>query len=178
MYKTKITLLMAASLNGFINRNDKEQVTAWTSPEDKSMLYSEIKSSDALIMGRKSFFRFYSKLMSGPIYVLTNDKQLLNMKANQIIYTNETPEQIIKNCQSQNIKSALLLGGAKTNTAFLQKKLIDEIKITIEPRLFGNGLPFLTDCEIDEKLELISVKKVNQKGTLFLHYKILKEKFR
>ena len=51
----KITILMAMSLNGIISRKETESVIAWTSPEDKNMLYENIKSSYVLIMGRKSF---------------------------------------------------------------------------------------------------------------------------
>lgn len=178
MHTIKITLLMASSVNGFVARNDKEPVTSWTSAEDKKMLYSEIKKYDALIMGRKSFINFYTALTSAPIYVMTNNEALLQKNLKQIIYTNKTPEEIVKDCQNKNIKTALLLGGPTTNTEFLQKNLIDDIKITLEPKLFGQGTPFITNCNLYKELKLLSITQANQNGSLFLHYNVLKNKIR
>ena len=46
--------------------------------------------------------------------------------------------------------------------------LVDELILVVEPVLFGKGLPLLTE-DLDRRLELLDVKKVNQ-NTVQLHY--------
>ena len=172
----KITILMAMSLNGIISRKETESVIAWTSPEDKNMLYENIKSSYVLIMGRKSFQPVYKKLTAAPIYVMTNDINLLNKEKTQVIYTNAKPCKLSEFLSKQGLKNALLLGGVKTNIEFLQQGLVSEIKITIEPHLFSVGMTFITNSVLDKNLELMSVKQANAKSSLFLCYKVINEK--
>ncbi|MCS6788987.1 MAG: hypothetical protein NZ484_00205 [Patescibacteria group bacterium] len=45
--------------------------------------------------------------------------------------------------------------------------------LTIEPILFGKGLKFLNQ-KMNLNLNLIEARKINNSGTLLLHYKVLK----
>ena len=57
------------------------------------------------------------------------------------------------------------------NGLFLEKKLIDEIILTIEPKIFGQGLS-LFNKDFDINLELLEIKKLN-KNSFAVRYKII-----
>ncbi|HKK54251.1 MAG TPA: dihydrofolate reductase family protein, partial [Patescibacteria group bacterium] len=62
-------------------------------------------------------------------------------------------------------------GGANLNSLFLKNKLIDEMIITIEPKIFGAGLD-LFSSEFDANLELKSVEKINN-NAINIKYKVI-----
>src|SRR3989339_398408 len=80
-------------------------------------------------------------------------------------------EKKLKELEEMGYAKALLGGGAFLNTTFLEKKLIDEIIVTVEPKIFGSGISlFGGDFNID--LKLLEVNKIN-KNTVILKYKVV-----
>ena len=66
------------------------------------------------------------------------------------------------------------MGGAHISTSFLKAKLIDELWLTIEPKIFGTGGSLVINENLDIELRLLSVEKVNERGTLITKYKVIK----
>jgi riboflavin biosynthesis pyrimidine reductase len=77
--------------------------------------------------------------------------------------------------EAQGHGKMLLLSGEKLNYEFLSKNLIDEIILTLEPRIFGTGKSLTAGGGLDADLELINYEKLNDKGTLLLTYKVLRK---
>ena len=71
-----------------------------------------------------------------------------------------------------DIDQALLVGGSELNAEFFRRRLINEIYLTIEPKIFGEGLPLAQGVPLDVQLELLNVKQLNPQGTLLLHYRV------
>jgi riboflavin biosynthesis pyrimidine reductase len=67
-------------------------------------------------------------------------------------------------------------GGAHIATSFLKEQLIDELWLTIEPKIFGIGGNFVIAEKLDINLQLISCEKVNKQGTLITKYAVKKDK--
>ena len=67
----------------------------------------------------------------------------------------------------------LLVGGGKTNALFLEASLVNEIYLTVEPKLFGMGKSLIAEGNFTKNLKLQSVKKLNEQGTLLLKYNIV-----
>ena len=81
------------------------------------------------------------------------------------------PEKVLAELKKMGYKSAILGGGTHLNSQFLERKLIDEIWITIEPKIFGDGLGiFGGDFDVD--LKLLSMEKINE-NSVVLKYKVL-----
>ncbi len=80
------------------------------------------------------------------------------------------PTAVLKELSEMGYSSALLGGGTYLNTLFLEKKLIDEIILTVEPLIFGNGLSLFSK-DFDINLTLQEVKQIN-KNTVLLRYKV------
>jgi dihydrofolate reductase len=77
----------------------------------------------------------------------------------------------LKELEEMGYESAVLGGGAFINGLFLEKGLIDEIAITIEPKIFGDGISlFKGDFDVD--LKLINTEKIND-NSVVLRYKVL-----
>ncbi|MFA6081553.1 MAG: dihydrofolate reductase family protein [Patescibacteria group bacterium] len=89
-------------------------------------------------------------------------------------FSNETPEKLIERLSTLGYKKALLVGGSIINGLFLKNNLVDELYLTIEPKIFGKGKNIVEEQSLDKSLQLINVKKLNKTGTLLLKYKINK----
>jgi dihydrofolate reductase len=79
--------------------------------------------------------------------------------------------EVLNELEKMGYKSALLGGGSFLNSLFLEKKLISEIILTVEPKIFGTGLS-LFNRDLNADLKLLEVKKLND-NTLMLHYQVL-----
>ena len=69
----------------------------------------------------------------------------------------------------------LVLGGPQIATSFLKEQLIDELWLTIEPKIFRQGDNFATGVRLDINLHLMHFEKVNEEGTLITKYAVLKK---
>ena len=69
----------------------------------------------------------------------------------------------------------VVVGGPHVATSFLKEQLIDEVWLTIEPKIFGTGSNFATEVNLDIDLRLIHCEKVNEQGTLITKYGVLKK---
>jgi dihydrofolate reductase len=87
-------------------------------------------------------------------------------------FTDESPQELVMRVSKNGYKTMLLVGGGTLNTAFFKSKLVNELFLTIEPILFGDGISIVTkDCP-DIRLQLLSIKRLNPRGTLLLRYRI------
>ena len=78
-------------------------------------------------------------------------------------------EDVYRVVASEGNRRVALLGGPTVNHQFLAAGLVDEIYLTVEPVLLGTGLSLSSDA-LDNRLRLIETIRLNQDGTLVLHY--------
>jgi len=167
----KITMVMVESLDGIISRNPLEDEKKWTSMEDQLHLLKMVENCDCVITGRKSFF---GKIKDKPYYVMSKTKRTsASDQREKIYYTNQCPSQILERIKLNGFEKILLLGGSEVNTVFLKEKLVDEIVLTIEPKIFGTGKS-LTSQPMEVDLVLNNVEIMNSKGTLLVNYEVIK----
>jgi len=140
----------------------------WTSKEDKKMFAEVTKEHGAVIMGDKTFFTFPKPLsdrLNVVFTLLENPPETENVK-----WVTGEPEKVLE-LKKMGYKSAVLGGGTYMNSQFLERKLIDEIWLTIEPKIFGDGLGvFSGDFNID--LKLLGVEKINE-NSVVVKYKVM-----
>lgn len=172
----KIILLMAQSVDGKVARTANEFVN-WTSKEDKKMFVAETKRARAVVMGRKTFDTIGTPLPGRHIVVMTrenreNRKQETENGKGTIHYTNDQPKIILQKLETQGFTEVIIAGGPTINALFLKENLINEIKLTIEPKLFGRGLSLFEGFDADINLELIECKNLTP-HVLWVHYRII-----
>lgn len=175
----KVTMVMVASVNGKITKGDNPDVRAWTSDEDAALFASIKENATVIIMGSKTYevARAKMKLKPGTLrVVMTRDPQKFaaDSVSGQLEFTSEFPKELIVRLAARGLKEALLFGGGETNALFLESKLVDEIRLTIEPLLLSTGKSLVSDMLTDIQLKLMSTEKLNDKGTLHLVYEVIK----
>jgi len=161
-------MMMAITLDGKIAK-DSAQFANWTSVEDKK-LFSEIsKAHRVVMMGENTFNTFPSPLKERLNVVFTQQKDQPIIEG--VKWVSGEPENVLIELEAMGYKSALLGGGSFLNSLFLEKKLINEIIITIEPKIFGAGLS-LFNKDLNANLKLLEFKTIN-KNTLMLKYQVI-----
>ena len=164
----KVILLMAVTADGMIARR-ADHVIDWTGKADKKYFVHVTKKAGAMIMGSKTFDMIGSVLSGRKNIVMTRDKTRKSSHKN-LIFTDRLPELILKDLHSHGYQSAVVIGGSIINTLFLRENLIDEIHLTIVPKLFGTGIA-LFNKSLNTQLELIESQEL-EKGHILLKYKV------
>lgn len=175
-----ITAIMAMSVNGRLTRGSEADITAWTSPDDKAQFSEELKKTKLLIMGSKTYRVHPGKTLSKDRLrvILTADPASFAADSvpGQREFHGGKPAEVINKLVARGYKKAVLLGGAATNRDFFAAGLVNELLLTIEPKLFGKGRPLIDEAEFNAELKLVSCKQLNDKGTLLLRYLVTPEK--
>jgi len=157
------------TLDGKIAKNS-DHFPDWTSREDKKYFAKVSREAGVVIMGDKTFFTFPSPLKERLNVVFTleeNQKEIEGVK-----WVKGEPENVLKELEKMGYTSAILGGGSFINGMFLEHKLVDEIHITVEPKIFGDGLG-LFKGDFDVNLKLIDCEKINE-NSVVLKYKVEK----
>ena len=142
---------MVVSLDGKSTKAD-ESPNLWASVEDHGFFNDLKKKIGVVIVGRKTYEAAGKPHGDG---------------IRRIVMSRDTGFVL-----PTDIKEALLVGGSELNAEFFRRKLINEIYLTIEPKIFGAGLPIAQGILDDVHLELINVRQLNPQGTLLLHYHV------
>lgn len=164
----EVILLMAVTADGMIARNSM-QLVDWTGKADKKYFVNVTKQAGVMIMGSKTFDTIGRALPARKNIVMTRDKTRISDNKD-LIFTDQTPSQIVKKLKAQGFESAALIGGSVINTLFLKENLITQLHIAVVPQLFGKGLSLFHET-LDTKLDLVDVKKID-KDHVLLKYKV------
>ena len=162
-----VTLMLAVTADGKIAKNN-HHFADWTSVEDKQLFRKTAKEFGAFMVGKNTFDTFPGPLPQRLNVVFsreTNPEEIEGVK-----WVNGEPEAVLEDLESMGYKKVLLAGGANLDSLFLKKKLIDEIILTVEPKIFGAGISILQESqEVD--LELQSLEKINA-NSFVVRYKV------
>lgn len=166
----RFIVIAAVTIDGKIAFNSKH-FTNWTSKEDKNFLHKILDTCDVVVVGHKTYEVAVKPLSERNCIVLTSKVRGSKQVKPNCLYCN--PEKIdLKGLIAKfGYKKIAILGGSQTYTYCLENKLLNEIFLTIEPIVFGQGLNlFQSKKSLMVKFTLGSVKKLNTQGSLLLHY--------
>lgn len=167
----------ALSLDGHTTRHGESHIHPWTSTEDQRYFNQLITTHSVIIMGRKTYEAVQHRLRldnAHQRYVVTStpEKFITKTIPSQLEFTNEDPQLLLRRLEEQGHTKALLVGGAALGKTFLEARCVTEIWVTLEPKIFGSGDRFVTQSILDISLELLEMNRWNQRGTLFLRYRV------
>lgn len=172
----QVILIAAQSIDGFITRHD-EPGSAFTSPEDKAYFRAVLSGFDANVVGgvtyRAERALFQAKRGNGRrLAVLTRSPEsyAAEARANELEFINETPAALCERLRSLGHRRVALLGGSHVHSLFLEARLVDELWLTLEPRLFGAGTPLLAG-KTDLRLRLLGHEHLGG-DTLLVKYSV------
>ncbi len=161
---------MAMTLDGKIARHSLEPVD-WTGKADKKVFVDITRKAGVMIMGSKTFDTIGRVLPNRKNVVMTRDHRRVSQDEN-LLFTDRSPEEVLKTLEGEGFESAALIGGTTINGLFAEKRLIDEVYLTIVPKLFGKGLS-LFSVNLDLNLELTAMDKIDT-NALLVRYSVLK----
>lgn len=151
------------------------------SKKDYEVLKELRSYADCLIHGgnlARQFGEITIKSFKKPYYIITkHPKSLsLHLRGASTIFTGNLSE-LVEELQDKGYQHILVEGGPTLLGSFLEEGLMDEVFLTIAPRIFGSK-PNSTKTLVEGillpvnkfKLKLISVKRI--KDELFLRYSV------
>jgi len=174
----KIVLVFVATLDGKVTKWGDPLVTSWSSQEDKEYFMGIWNDSRVLVMGSTSYHSTrFKPTEKHLLVVMTGDPSKYENHAvlGQLEFTDESPARLSKRFEMEGLDQMVVVGGPHIATSFLKEQLVDELWLTIEPRIFGMGGNFVTEEKLDINLQLISCEKVNEQGTLITKYAVLRK---
>lgn len=173
----KIILAIVTSLDGKSTKGSTSP-DKWASKEDQNHFSSLISKHNLIVMGKNTYLLRKSHLSLSQdklrVVFTRNPKSFSKDQVNgQLEFTNEPLKKLIKQLESRGYKQMLLVSGASLNSLFFKEKLINEIWLTLEPKIFGEGKGLVDAENLDINLKLINIEKLNSQGTLLLKYAVL-----
>ena len=181
---SRVTIRMAASLDGFIARKDGRVDWLETSDEfiggeslDPSHVEAFLKTIDCYVMGSRTYetaLRFEAKGVgwsygNKPTFVLTS-RNLPRTRPTVEFYSGDLSNFVNEQLRP-SFGSIWFVGGGAVSGECLRRGLADEIRYSILPILIGDGIPFFGKLARDVILHLAEVKAYNS-GIVELRYDV------
>lgn len=164
-------IIVAHTADGFIAPTDTAgqamPSTVWTSGADKKKFVELTKKAGAIIMGLTTF-NTIGKALPGRLNIVYAPKGTPPIEG--VMMTDLSPKELLADLYSKGHKEVAICGGSTIYTMFMQSGLVNKIYITIEPKIFGQGLTIFNK-PISTDLKLVSVEKLSD-DVLFLEYDV------
>ena len=173
----KTILIFVSTLDGKITKWGNPDVKLWSSHQDQDYYKKIWNESKLIVMGSNTFNAGSFPSPNPQLIIMTGhpDKYKSLKISGQIEFTSESPLELTDRFKSKGHQQMLVVGGPHVATSFLKEQLIDELWLTLEPKIFGIGGNFATDVKLDINLCLIHCDRVNKQGTLITKYSVLKK---
>ncbi|EDK72444.1 bifunctional deaminase-reductase domain protein [candidate division TM7 genomosp. GTL1] len=165
----KVFLIVATTADGMIGRSTGH-LADWTSPEDKKLFVRLTKEAGVMVMGARTFETIGRALPGRRTIVYTSKPESITVEG--VEATNESPTELVARLKNEGASGVAICGGASIYQLFMESGLVDEVYLTLEPLLFGTGVPLFSG-QLEVALQLVSLKKLNE-NTVLLHYKVKK----
>ena len=150
----KVIAIWTQSLDGFIAKSSDDDLS-WGSKADKQWFAQVTRDIGVVVMGRKT-----AELIGKPLPGRLN-----------VVMSRKTggPREVLR--RLSKYRRVAICGGASIYTAFLREKLVDEIWLTVQPVVFGQGI--IPTSGVGMKLELMSQEAIGE-GVVAMKYKVLR----
>jgi dihydrofolate reductase len=165
----KTIALMAITLDGKIAKN-RHHFPDWTGKADKKRFVQLTKRAGVVVMGSRTFDTIGKPLADRLNIIMTRNKDRKSAWDN-LIYTDETPQDLLARLETEGFSEVILAGGAVINSLFARQHLIDEIIVTVSPKVFGAGISLFTD-DIAMELALLEVEQLDD-NLVYLKYQVV-----
>lgn len=172
-----VSVAAVISVDARMTRGSEPDVSQWASPEDQAHFHSLINNHEVVVMGSGTYnaYRHSMKLTSNHLRIVltSRPKEFKGQEVSgQLEFYDLTPKELVNRLEKENKKNLLVTGGGQMITDFLEAQLVDNLYLTVEPYVFGQGKPLTKDIILNTALELVSSQTLNKKGTTLLTYKV------
>ena len=182
--KSRVTIHMVASLDGFIARKDGR--VDWLETSDHfeggdtmapEFVEAFLKTIDCYVMGSRTYETALSFEAKGfgwsygdkPTFVLTS-RELPRTRDTVEFYSGDLA-QLVNGRLRPKFRSIWFVGGGVVSAECLRRGLADEVRYSILPILIGDGIQFFEKLDSDIALHLAEVKAYKS-GMVELCYQV------
>lgn len=162
----KVVFFFAMDLTGKIATNLK----SWNSKEDRELFKELTTKIGNVVMGRKTFEEIGKPLPGRLNVVLTHQKKEVHLP--DLVFMGGTPAEVVKYLGDLGYEEVAVIGGRTVFTEFVRAGIVDDMCVTVEPVVFGEGVPVFENFKGCLFLKLIEKRRLNEKGTIFLRYTV------
>jgi dihydrofolate reductase len=181
---SRVTIHMAASLDGYIARKDGS--VDWLETSDRfeggevmapESIAAFLQTIDCYVMGSRTYetaLRFEAKGLGWPYgekatFVLTH-RELPRTRDTVELYAGDL-QRLVEERLKPSFRSIWFVGGGAVAGECLRRGLADELRYSILPVLIGDGIAFFDRLGEDVPLHLLEAKAY-QSGMLALRYEV------
>lgn len=184
--KSRVTIHMVASLDGFIARRDGgvdwlETADTFEGGETMTPEFVEafLETIDCYVMGSRTYetaLGFEAKGLGWaygdkPTFVLTS-RELRKTRDSVEFYSGDVA-RLVNERLKPRFRSIWFVGGGQVSAECIRLGLADEVRYSIVPVLIGDGIAFFDRLDNDVALHLVEVKAY-QSGMVALRYEVRK----
>jgi dihydrofolate reductase len=184
MADSRVTIHMAASLDGFIARKDGSIDWLETSDEftdgttmDPEFAEAFLKTIDCYVMGSRTYETALNFEVEGsgwaygdkPVFVLTSRE--LPRSRNTVQFISGDLARFVNGRLRPMFRAIWFVGGGAVSGECLRLGLADEVRYSVLPILIGDGIPFFDKLDRDIALHLTEVKAYKT-GVVALCYEV------
>jgi len=186
MTRSRVTIHMVASLDGFIARRDGS--VDWLETSDQfeggatmtpEFVQEFLKTIDCYVMGSRTYetaLRFEAKGLGWsygdkPTFVLTSRE--LPKTRNSVEFYSGDLTRLVEERLKPAFRSIWFVGGGAVSGECLRLGLADEVRYSIMPILIGDGISFFDGLDKDIALHLVEVKAY-ESGMVALRHEVRK----
>jgi dihydrofolate reductase len=168
----KIRLFIASSLDGYIAR--ESGAVDWLFTDCDYGYHQFFDEIDTVIMGRKTYDRIF-ELSDYPYadkkgFVLSTT--LHGQQDKYVEFVGYNLDNFVKNLHSSPGKDIWLIGGSEVIHLFLKQHWVDELILSIHPKILGSGIPLVVnDPNLEMELSLTDVTTFDS-GLVQLVYRL------
>ena len=182
--KSRVTIHMVASLDGFVARKDGS--VDWLETSDnfeggetmaQESVVEFLRTIDCYVMGSRTYetaLDFETKGLGWsygdkPTFVLTR-RELRKTRETVEFYSGDL-ELLVDERLKPNFHSIWFVGGGEVSGECLRRELADEVRYSIMPILIGDGISFFERLDRDVPLHLMEAKAYKS-GMVALRYEV------
>jgi len=183
---SRVTIHMAASLDGFIARKDGR--VDWLETSDRfeggevmapESVAEFLRTIDCYVMGSRTYetaVAFEAKGLGWsygdkPTFVLTR-RELRKTRSSVEFYAGDL-QRLVDERLKPNFRNVWFVGGGAVSGECLRRGLADELRYSILPIVIGDGIAFFERLDRDVALHLLEVKAY-QTGMVALRYEVIR----
>jgi dihydrofolate reductase len=170
----KVTMQPAVSLDGYIAKLDGDSYS-WVNPADEKRYQEVVKRSGAVIVGSSTYNQYKEDFdaYGDEVTVFVCSSKVKPEDSGNVKYVRGEPKELIKHISQFGFDELIVCGGGEVNGLLAEANLIDEIVISIQPAVLGEGIPLFGKYHPQLNLELLSVN-TNIPGVVQNHYIVSK----
>lgn len=173
---SNIKLYIATTLDGYIAKADGnlDWLYSLPNPDKLDFGYGDfIAGIDTLIMGRSTYEAIIGFGVEWPYnacktYVVSHNSELL-LSSPDTYLLNKIDAISITQLKKDSNKGIWLVGGGQLIATFLELGLIDEMILSIVPKLIGEGIPLFPPNQSEHNFVLTRTESF-ENGLVNLHY--------